>query len=533
MADYTFNPVERNEAPKTTETRSSREKYRIRNVFESTIVLDELSLRQTNPNGKGQKVENYVSLEFPLIKINDYIVDKSEIDYFKIDSMERVPTITLTLSFGNDLFLTKNLPKDGDIISVAISNRSELLKPIRNDYVITGTSSLRKSTTIKEANTITIFGTLFIPGFSGYKGNASFNMTSMNALKEISKRLGLGFNTNEDGDTDDRQIWFVMTAYDKSIAEIAERSWKDENSFFDWWIDVYYNLNFVNVQKQLLSSEDDVDTAALIGNVNKEYYWGKSENNTQETPKVFSNFINFKASSFFISDWKPINKSSQITFDYGTSIQAAFFEHNNILYRHPEKQKYWDLKIEPAYDPDKVNSHILLRGRAKWDPSLHSDEPARANYDYLDLYNVSPWLGIQYTISNPDDDNSKWTGNHHRNYIRSQIQNMMNLIELEKLNVEINVQGTNLNVIRGDKIPIVLIQKDRVENLLVDKSFFTSEVVEFFYSGWYYVNGFTLSWMRDDPKLFSNFSQSFTLTRREWPAPIPVEPVKKNATATS
>jgi hypothetical protein len=525
MANYTFNPTERSEAPKSGTT-GGKVKYRIYNVFKSTIVLDELSLSSDNGEGKTQRVEDYASLEYPLIKINDYIVDKSEIDYFCINATETLPKITITLSFSNDLFIMKNLPKDGDLISIAITNKSNLLNPIRNDYIITGTTSLKRSTTVKEANTITFFGELFIPGFYGFQGNTSFNMTSMEALKEIAKILGLGFNTNDEN-TDDKQIWYVTTAYDKAIDEITLKSWKDDNSFFDWWIDIYYNFNFVNVQKQLLSSEDEVDIAALLSNTNTEFYWGKAGSDSIETPKVFSNFNNYANSSFYILNWRSINKSSSITFNYGTSIQTAFFEHNDVLFRNPDKQKYWDLKIEPAYDLDKVNSHILLRGRPKYDPSVNSNEPARSNYNFLDLYNVSPWMGIQYTISNPDEDNSKWTGNHHRNYIRAHVQNMLNLVELDKLNVEISVQGTNLNVIVGDKIPIILIQKDRVENLIMDKTFNTSEVVEFFYSGWYYVAGFTLNWERNDPQIYSNFSQMFKLTRREWPTPIPVDPIAK------
>lgn len=530
MADYTFNPSGSSNAPKQSNSNDlGKEKYRIYNVFKPTIILDEMSLQETNPGGKAQKIEDKTSLEFPFIKINDYLVAKGEIDYFQIDSTRRLPTIILTLSFTNDKFFTKEMPKDGDIISVAITNKSDLLIPIRNDYVITGASPLKKSTTVKEGNMVTFFGELFIPGLSGFRGSSAFKMTTMEALKSIAKGLHLGFNTNEEN-TDDKQMWFISTAYDLSIEEIASRAWKDENSFFDWWIDIYYNFNFVNVQKQLLSSEDEIDIAASLGNIPTEFYWGKGTDQTKEAPKVFSNFNGYRTTSFYITNWKPINKSTAITYDYGTSVQACFFEHNKVIYEDPNKTKYWSFKIEPAYDPEKVNSHILLRGRAHWDASLNSKtEPAKANYNYLDLYNISPWLGIQYTISNPNDDNSQWTGNHHRNYARSQIQNVLNRVELEKLTVEVSVQGTNLNIIKGDKVPIILIQKDGVENLLVSKDFIADAALEFFYTGWYYVKGFTLSWLRNDGEVFSQFSQTFMLSRREWPSPIPVQPVKKKA----
>jgi len=528
MADYTFNPTGSSIAPKQANNNDAgKEKYRIYNIFKSTIVLDEMSLKATNPEGKAQKIEDKTSLEYPFIKINDYIISQSEIDYFQIDSTKRLPSIILSLSFNNDKFFTKEMPKDGDIISVAITNKTDLLLPIRNDYVITGVTPLKKSTTVKQGNSITFFGELFVPGLSGFRGSSAYIGTSMEVLKKIAKTLNLGFNTNEEN-TDDKQLWFISTAFDISIEEIASRSWKDENSFFDWWIDVYYNFNFVNVQKQLLSAEDEVDIAASLGNVPKEFYWGK-ENATSETPKVFSNFNGYKTTSFYITDWKPINKSTAITYDYGASVQACFFEHNKVIYEDPNKTKYWSFKMEPAYDPEKVNSYILLRGRATWDPSLHSNEPARANYSYKDLYNISPWLGIQYTISNPEEDNSKWTGNHHKNYARSQIQNILNRVELEKLVVEVSVQGTNLNIIKGDKVPIVLIQKERFENLLINKDFVADAALEFFYSGWYYVKGFTLSWQRKIGEIYSPFSQTFSLTRREWPAPILVEPVKKTS----
>lgn len=527
MADYTFNPIGSSVAPKQSNNSDpGKEKHRIYNVFKPSIVLDEMSLQETNPEGKTQKIEDKVSLEFPFIRINDYDIAQGEIDYFHIDSTGKLPIITLTLSFTNDKFLTKEMPKDGDMISVAITNKTDLLHPIRNDYVITGVSPLRKSTTVQSGNTMTFFGELFVPGLYNYRGTLSFNSTSMDALKSIAKALNLGFNTNDEN-TDDKQIWFISACFNESIAEIAARSWKDENSFFDWWIDVYYNLNFINVQKQLLSSEDGIDIAASLGNIPKEFYWGRNDG-TSEAPKVFSNFYGYRTTSFYITDWKPINRSSAITFEYGTSVYTKFFEHNKILYENDDKQKYWDLRIEPAYDPRKVNSHILLRGRANWDAAMNKNEPAKANYNYLDLYNNAAWQGIQYTISNPDEDNTKWTGNHHRNYCRSQIQNIINKVELEKLNIEISVQGTNLNIIKGDKLPIVLIQKDRFENLLVDKNFIADAAVEFFYTGWYYVKGFTLSWSRENTQLFSQFSQRFTLTRREWPSPIPIQPIKNN-----
>ena len=526
MATYQYQPYPTGNPPASSANTTGGTKYRIYNVFKPSIVLDELSLNQADTENTTQRVEDYASLQYPLIKINNYILSVSEIDYFRIDSRDFVPSITLSVTFSNQLFLAKELPKDGDIISVAIRSKSDSLNMVRNDYVITGVSVKGMSTVNKGAISMTFFGTLFIPGLKSYMGSASYKGTSMELLKWASRQLGLGFNTNET-ETDDLQIWYLIDSPETFINDVVSRAWKDEKAFFDVWIDVYYNLNFINVQKQLLSAEDDVDAAAWLSNVDKDRVWGSQskQSETVVTAKVFSNFSGVRNSSFYITNWKPDNRSSSITFQYGTSMYASFFEHLNSLYRDENSQKYWNIKIEPDYDEQKLDSYILLRGRAKYDPDVNEGELARANYDYTELYRRSPWMGIQYTINNPQDDNSQWTGNMHKNYLRARVHNCINNVELEKLMVNVDVQGTNFNVIRGDKIPTVIVRKDAIENQVIT-GVNIDAAVDFFYSGWYYVKGFTLSYTRGGG-ILSNFSQSFMLTRREWPTPEPIEPIKK------
>lgn len=524
MADYTFNPKAKSEAPPpvSPETKDGK---RIWNVFGTTIVLDELSVQQTKgEESKTQKIEDLASVEFPLIKINDYYLSKDEIDHLMIDSTGRIPEITLSVSFYDELFVSKNMPMDGDIISIAIQSKSEVLKPIRNDYVITGVRSTKKKTEVS-AVSMTFFGKLFIPGWDAYMGSESIKGTSMEALKKVATDIGLGFNTNEEN-TDDLQIWYSIDTIGEIVEEISERAWKDESSFFDWWIDVYYNLNFVNIQKQLLADEQTIDDAALIGNVPSSFWWGTKSDETVGAPKAFSNFMSYRTSSFYITNWRPINNASRITFEYGTSSFCSFFEHHNTLFEDPATKKYWELEIPPDYDEEKLETHIILRGRANWDASTAKDETARANYNYSDIYKRVAWVGTQYTISNPGEENTKWTGNHHRNYMRARVHNLINKVELEKLNVEIEVQGVNLNVIKGDKVPIVILKNDRLEAIKVDDNFQQSEMLDRFYSGWFYVKGFKLMWANQIENILNNFSQSFLLTRREWPTPVETAPRK-------
>jgi hypothetical protein len=528
MATYEYSPPEKSNIPTGPMPSDGGVKNRIYQAFKPTLVLDELSLPAPAKESKEYNEKDTYAIQYPIVKINDYIFSKHEIDSLVIDSKEFLPTIQVSVTLTNELFLSKELPKDGDIISIAIRNKSDLINIIRNDYVITGVVMQNKTTLTKGPITMTFFGELFVPGLKSGVHQFGVVGTSIEFFKLIAQYLKLGFATNEQ-DTDDKQSWLVYQSPHEIIKETVLKIWKDKESFFDAWIDVYYNLNIVNINRQLLSSEDDIDIAASLSNVDNTWVWGSNakKEDVVSIPKVFSNYIDYRNTSFYIRNWKAVNKSTAITFDYGTSIQSSLFEHNQLIYNEQDSQKNWSLDISPTYDKNKLNKYILLRGRAKWDSSTNTGELARANYNYADLYKKNVWMGIQYTLTNTEEEHNKWNGNHHKNYLRAYSHNTINLKELEKLNVEISVQGVNLNILKGDKVPIVLIKNDRVENKLVLKESY-AEALDFFYTGYYMVKGFSLSYVKDlnDAIGLVNFSQTFILTRREWPTPVPIEPIK-------
>lgn len=533
MGTYQFNGPTK-DSPSQSTSNSSSAKYRIYQVFESEIMLDELSLPSNPPPSEEEsagQIESVASLQHPLIKINDYILNDVEIRKMVINSTGFVPEIMLKVEFIHQTFLTKELPKDGDIISVAIKNKNNILKLIRADFVITGVQSGENTTQAVGPVTMIFYGSLFIPWLLNGTYSFSHEGTSFEAFKALAKKLQLGFATNEDN-TNDKQVWISShTPLSNFINDTIQCSYKDDESFYKAWIDIYYNLNFVNVNKQLMSSEDEVDTGALLNNIDKDYTYGEKTDESEviESPKVFSNYDAFRTSSFYIITWKPINRSTQITYEVGTKVLCNMFEHNEKLFKTADSKKYWNIPLEPTYDPAKLNQYILLRGRATQNPDMKGKDLTKANYSFPEINEYNAWTGIQYTISNPDDDNLQWDGNHHSNYQKARVQNLINNKELDKLNLLITVNGMNANLIKGDKVPVVLVKKDPVENQLVSPESAGSDLLEQFYSGWFYVKGFNIIYDKENAgSVMSNFRQEFILTRREWPPPVPVEPIPQN-----
>lgn len=496
------------------------------------IVLDELSISmdELSTNREFYNSINVIGINYPLIKINDYIVPPNEIQYFEIESIDFLPKIKIILKPKSDIFLYKNSPKDGDIISIIVRPTNDILKPIRNDYVITGVFTGNRNTSNLLPNslyTITLQGELFIPYIQSDSTSFGFLGTSKEALRDAAIRLGIGFATNDLNNTDDKQVWLCYkNTLINYINQVTNHSWKDSNSFYSSWIDFYYNLNFINVNKFLLSTENDFDIVPILNNDGTGYIWSIKNKPDQVlvTDKIFTDFKIGDNTPFYINNWNVNNRSTYITFNVGTEIQCQFFNHNQNLYNGNEKQLI-EISNTPCYDKEKLNSYILLRGRANFDGSNGN---AIANYSYTN-YIKSPWNGIQYVMSDADaldqnNSNNTWSGNCHKNYSRSNSFNYINNKELEKITINIESPGQNLAILRGEKIPVILSDKNILSAFLNNpKSINTTNsniYTNRFYSGWYIVLGYKIYWSYiKEYNEKNNFKTSIILGRREWPTP--------------
>ena len=376
MATYIYNNA--------TSSPSSDEKVRIYSYWQSNIILDELSIPLTDISDASVNATDVFGIEVPLIRINNKILTNKEIASLYIDCSGFIPRIELKAVFNHERFLLLNQIKDGDLVSIAIRSQTDSLKIIRNDYIITNAYVSEKETSATyEGDTtlpymVTFIGELFIPNIDSSDIDSSFLGTSYECMQNVAKLLNLGFASNEIS-TDDRQIWLSCNATPRVfIQNVIENSWKDTNSFFDVWIDVFYNLNFININSQLLSSEESLDYGALMKNYDSNYIYGAQtkKKDTILFPKFLTNIKVVGGTSAFISSWHTENNSSYITSLIGTTLNCNLYEHNNNVYDN-KGTIYWSLPIEPIYDENKLQSHIILRGRCTYNEQINTGELAQ------------------------------------------------------------------------------------------------------------------------------------------------------------
>ena len=163
--------------------------------IKKTIRFDEMSI----PNGPdptseqgGNKKLDELGLVYPMIRINDMILSRSNIRSMTISMSGFMPTISLNLMFNNVNFISKNMPKDGDIISVYIRVDTAALTYLRDDFVITSCSGTNANRGEMSSN-ISLSGRLFIEAFDSRTSIDAFAGTSKFVMKELAKKFGLGF----------------------------------------------------------------------------------------------------------------------------------------------------------------------------------------------------------------------------------------------------------------------------------------------------------------------------------------------------
>ena len=123
-----------------------------------------------------------------------------------------------------------------------------------------------------------------------------------------------------------------------------------------------------------------------------------------------------------------------------------------------------------------------------------------------------------------DDDNARspneWSGNVHKNYNRAPYHNIQNINELNKMYLEVVCEGLNLQIIKGERIPVIIGFTNTFENEMYNGSTENDEKrqINKFYSGYYIVDSVEYSY-NPLPNDVSPYTTRYALKRREWPAP--------------
>ena len=477
-----------------------------------TIVLEEMQFADSEtidvaPDERGpdqpkdsmHKKSRMVGDITPFIKIGDFKFLYSEIQSMTLDCTGMVPRLTAVIVDSRGVVTGPHFPKNKPILSLYIRSRSEKIKPIRNDFLIMNIRRVGYASDPVERMDGTgvkyqISGQMRIPGLYNRESKV-YDATSIDALKEVASEMEIGFAGNVKS-TNDRMKW--INPYWNRIEFIKymqNRAFSSEECFFNIFIDIYYHLNMVNVRDMLSYSGDFDDVYASVMEIN-DYLRGEgasAEDNEMST-FVLSNMSTLRGSEMFISKYDEQSNTGDIILNVGNR--------GGLYY----------------YDPF-VNESDLSENFVEYD--VFNEESVEYEDEFLAKKKSLYWTGIDYN-------------NGHDNYMFSRMNQFYGMMEMSKMRLNVTLDGVNMNVIRGQHVPVVLFKQDGSAQHSYDPYTYEDETedpdkrrdektagvtLNRYLSGHYYVTGvkycYNLNRINNDER--SPFYTELSLARGSWP----------------
>ena len=530
------------------------------NLYNDNVLPSDIDQRipaspkDTNLKNKGTT--------YPIIRINDHYYYDSEIlnfsmetgyykDYYDYGTYKMpmngfIPTMSLTVSTTNQAVLKQDHVKQGDRCSVFFSSDNNMVKSMRCDFRITNViTNKMDQNRVNHYITQIITGELYVPDLRNEAVRYNFNGSSRDAMMDVAKRLRLSFFFCDPDDTNDVMVWCNCRNPEMFIKDLTVHAWKNADAFFESWIDPRYGLSFQNINRLLGESgyDEPLDVTFWINTfINNRAQDGKNNAVSSDSKgykpqaKLLTNIPadDESATVYHINNWRMINNAQEIQDFIGLNCKMQYESINTGM---TEGSSYYSVdyslcinttKFDPTADAssNKNDFYVLLGpGRnmtyASADDMMNQSETASSNtvapQQITNQQSDGDAANIQAT-----DGNMLSSGNTHKFYEVAYEHNMRNLLQLQKQYLDVELNGANLTIVRGEKIPVVLMDLNKADAVL-KKSEYRTELEELLYeaeSGWYIIDG--IEWVFN-PNYGSGTGTSWRtnvrLTRREWPIP--------------
>lgn len=520
-----------------------------------------------NPRGyRHSDFKKAAGQSFPIIRINDYYVAASEIMAFEIESIGFIPIARLTIKSANNHLLKNDTIKEGDKMAVFCAPGHGMIKSLRCDFLITQVHHTDiAQNNINQPYTFDITGELYIPNLYNSNMSFAFSGTSRDAIIDAASKAGLGFFFCDDENTDDAQMWYCTTEGGEAAQQmqnapqsnlmnyiqfVTQHAWKNFDSFYDSWIDPRYGLSFINVNKMLgekgMDETFDVTIFNSMFNAAKGVDGANIDNTNEEkrknpTPqiKLINNIPtdNEAGTAYYAESFKEINQAASISREIGVTTTIDYTVDNQVT--DPSTNQV-SVKFSIPYNKDKYpnGGFYIMIG-----PGQNESYNQANNGSYVDQ-SAKVYGGVTTDMQADSDgelitetgSNDMASGNVNKFFDVAYEHNRINNLQLQKKLVKVVLNGANFTVMRGEKIPTLFLDNNKLTTLMgtekidpqTDKpaespklrqSRLLNACVFTNLSGWFIISGITWRYNAQVTNGMTAWTTELILTRREWPRP--------------
>ena len=403
----------------------------INTITQSPIVTKEFNYNYNenidDDNAKFQKDEIG---KYPSLFIDNIQIENNDIEFLNLKNDSTYPLLNIIFSDPTGK-LFKDYCVDNTIISLFKKSDGGLesdgeyydAKDIKMDFKIMNFKTINGTSGEKvkfEINGVLDVDNLYLYKFESYED------TSFNLLKTLASEMSLGFVTNITNSTD--QMKWINPGLQRQdfIKEIIKNSYIDDTTYLFGYIDFYYNLNYIDINKQLNS---DISSQRIIdggNNINK-----NDSKNDQFMPLILTNNTDKSSSSLYINKYTINQDSTDININSG--YRYKYMDYNKT------DDKVSIFNLDSISDDSKGG--IILKGNPFTNNNL--------------LYNESiknSWMG------KIDLDNV------HEKYLEAELSNKNNLNFLQKLKISIRLKTPNYTLYRFQLVNLELYDFTQLED---------------------------------------------------------------------
>jgi len=488
-------------------------------VVEPAILPTEIKIDNLGEDGGGNKQTKVIGTLKPFVLVNSYQFGPADIQSFELDCSGIVPRCEISLIDNKNTFAVESYPRDGDFFTILLNSKhQETFKSIHIDFDIV---TIETTPEIMGAPPVIMMeGVAKIPRIFAEDCQLLDADSSLNHLELVARDLELGLVTNIDSTDDKQPRMQAYVTYDDFIKSIVEDSYISDDAFTTYYIDQYYYLTFVDINKIFNSPNQNLDevmavltsfAASAVENHDAEE-GGDSKGDNIEVPLMLTNHKDTNGLSCYIDEHELINNSSTVSLEAGYARNIQIYDNNS-----EPGDRLQEFKVEALVTENLPDIEAPLKGNEK-----DNRHETQVKHKYMGRQNAG----------------EDGLGNTHANAAFSKLHNVQNKMEINKMKIVLTLSSFNPSIYKYQKIPVVMYHYDgaraeaskigdfkRDEAGFKDKPFKAgkgedaadaTQVMDKFLSGHYIIEN--INYVITDPD--GGLRQKVTLIRREWPTRI-------------
>ena len=402
-------------------------------VIEPAIELDPMEILDVESGSENsddstlKEKPSKFSQVVPDIRVNGYDVQMDRLNLFSLKNDAFYPMLKIQFADVDGLFTSRFYPKDGDLIQINIRSQGDetTFKPIRIDFTIVDCKPIGGGGGAS-ASEYLIMGRMFVPNLFTENVEYEEEVTSWDALLNIAERLQLGYASNVE-ETADTMTWTNPNDTTETwIQDIVANSYLSDETFFTSYIDPYYYLTMVDVNR-LFSQEGAIEASQTFSqNAGDTIGAEGSEGQEDEFPNYLSNMIQMQGGARYVSKHELVNKSGAISKANG----------------YKRYTQYWDLEAK-----EWVSEFV--------DP-LTNDTPG--------MIPATKGRILGGEVEGPRNDQVKYKylgtqgDNVHPEFQYATVQNYQNNAEINKMGMVIELDTVNPALVRYSRIYVQILE---------------------------------------------------------------------------